>query len=304
MYDLIIVGAGPAGMTAAIYAARRKMKFLVLSMDVGGQMNWSSEVENYPGGVGDLSGIELTGHFKEHLDKYKIKITSAEVLSVIKDGESFIIKTKKKKYEAKAVLVATGKKPKKLGVPGEEKFLGKGLTYCATCDAPLYKGKVVSVIGGGNSGLEASLFLAKYAKRVYLLEVAEKLCGEEHLRDKVIKEKKIKVVVGAKVSGVIGDEIVKKLKYDKGGKKKILKVDGVFVEVGLVTGVDFVDVKKNKWKEIKLFRGTRTHNENLTSVPGIFAAGDCTDVPAKQIIVAAGEGAKAALAAMDYVLRK
>ena len=304
MYDLIIIGAGPTGMTAAIYAARQKIKFLILSMDVGGQMNWSSEVDNYPGSAGVLTGIELTSQFKKHLDDYKIKIKSTEILNLSKKGKICVVKTRGGLYESKAVIIATGKKPRKLGVPGEDKFLGKGLTYCATCDAPLYKGKTVAVVGGGNSGMEAVLFLAKYAKKVYLLEVNAKLGGEKYLRDKVLAEKKISVITGAKVSEIVGGEVVGGVKYDAGGKHMKLKVSGVFVEVGLVTEAGFTDVKKNKWGEIMLFRGTRTHNENLTSVPGIFAAGDCTDIPAKQIVAAAGEGCQAALASFDYVLKR
>jgi len=299
MYDLIIVGAGPAGMTAVIYAARRKIKFLILSMDVGGQMSWSSEVENYPGVDSSLTGLELVGHFRENLDKYKVKIKLEEILSIRKNGVRFVVKTNRGIYEARAVIVATGKKPRKLGVPGEEKFLGRGVNYCATCDAPLYKGKTVAVVGGGNSGMESALFLAKYARRVYLLESMMNLNGDAYLKDRVLAEKKISVVTGAKVSEIVGDKVVSGLKYNG----KLLKVGGVFVEVGLITEAGFTDVKKNKWGEIKLFRGTRTHCENLTSVPGIFAAGDCTDVVAKQIVVAAGEGAKAAMAAMDYVLK-
>ena len=299
MYDLIIVGAGPAGMTAVIYAARRKIKFLILSMDVGGQMSWSSEVENYPGVDSSLTGLELVGHFRENLDKYKVKIKLEEILSIRKNGVRFVVKTNRGIYEARAVIVATGKKPRKLGVPGEEKFLGRGVNYCATCDAPLYKGKTVAVVGGGNSGMESALFLVKYARRVYLLESMMNLNGDAYLKDRVLAEKKISVVTGAKVSEIVGDKVVSGLKYNG----KLLKVGGVFVEVGLITEAGFTDVKKNKWGEIKLFRGTRTHCENLTSVPGIFAAGDCTDVVAKQIVVAAGEGAKAAMAAMDYVLK-
>ncbi|MFH0712044.1 MAG: FAD-dependent oxidoreductase [archaeon] len=319
MYDLVIVGAGPAGMTAAIYAARRKINFLVISMDVGGQMSWSSEVENYPGIDRTLTGIELTNHFRKNLDKYKIKIKSEEVLRIKKGGVGFVVETNRGKYEARAVIVATGKKPRKLGVPGEEKFLGKGLNYCATCDAPLYKGKVVAVVGGGNSGMEAVLFLAKYAKKVYLLEAMAKLGGEKYLQDRVLADEGIEVITGATTTEIVGNSVVEGIRLTKsrgfasqggsaspraGATEKVLKVDGVFVEIGLVTDVGFVDVKKNKWGEIMLFRGTRTHNENLTSVPGIFAAGDCTDIPAKQIIAAAGEGCKAALAAMDWVMRK
>ncbi len=311
VYDLVIVGAGPAGMTAAIYAARRKVNFLVISMDVGGQMSWSSEVDNYPGIATPLTGIELTNYFKKSLDEYGIKIKTAEILSVRRSHGKIVVKTKKNVYEAKAVLIATGKKPRKLGVPGEDKFLGKGLSYCATCDAPLYKGKDVAVVGGGNSGMEAVLFLSKYARLVYLLEANVKLGGEKYLRDKVLAEKKIFVITGAKVTTIVGESQVSGIKYSDSGSSvagrrslgKLLKVDGVFVEVGLITEAGFTDVKKNKWGEIMLFRGTRTHNENLTSVPGIFAAGDCTDVVAKQIVVAAGEGAKAALAGLDYVVR-
>lgn len=304
MYDLIIIGAGPAGMTAGIYAARRKIKFLILSMDVGGQMNWSSEVNNYPGKAGALTGIELTGQFQKHLEDYKIKIKSAEILKLSKRGNICVVKTRSGIYESMAVIIATGKKPRKLGVPGEEKFLGKGLSYCATCDAPLYKEKVVAVIGGGNSGMEAVLFLSKYAKKVYLLEVNTKLGGEAYLRKKVLVDKKISVIVNVKVSEIFGERFVEGLKYDEGDKKMVLKLSGIFVEIGLVTKASFTDVKKNKWGEIMLFRGTRTHNENLTSVPGIFAAGDCTDIPAKQIVAAAGDGCKAALASFDYILKK
>jgi len=302
MYDLIIIGAGPAGMTAAIYAARRKINFLIISMDVGGQMTWSSEVKNYPGTT-SLTGIELSNNFQEHMKEYNIKVKSEEILKLSKKGKTCIIKTKNNKYKSKAVIITTGKKPKKLGVPGEEEFLGKGVNYCATCDAPLFKSKTVAVVGGGNSGLEAVLFLEKYAKKIYLLEINKKLGGEPYLKDKVSAKKKISVITGVKVQKILGNKFVNSIDIDKNGKKESLKVDGIFVEIGLVTEANFTDVKKNKWGEIKLFRGTKTHSENLTSVPGIFAAGDCTDIPAKQIVAAAGDGCKAALASFDYILK-
>ncbi|MBU3923373.1 MAG: FAD-dependent oxidoreductase [Nanoarchaeota archaeon] len=308
MYDLIIIGGGPAGITAAIYAARQKLNFLMVSLDVGGQMVWSSEVENYPG-TSFSTGIELVQKFQEHMKKYKIVVKKEEVLSVRRKsgvgsrGSGFIVKTSVGVYDAKAVIIASGKKPKKLGVPGEDEFLGKGVNYCATCDAPLFKGKTVAVIGGGNSGMEGALFLGKYAKRVYLMDINTKLGGEAHLRERVLGEKNIEVLNSINVTSISGIEKVNGIKYAVGSENKELKVDGVFIEIGLVTKADFTDVKKNKWGEIMLFRGTRTHNENLTSVPGIFAAGDCTDIPAKQIVVAAGEGAKAALALFDYIAR-
>jgi len=300
MHDLIIIGAGPAGMTAAIYAARRKIKFLILSLDVGGQMSWSSDVDNYPG-VPDISGIELTRKFQEHMKEYKIQIKQEEVIKVEKKGKLCIIKTRKNTYKSKAVIIASGKAPRKLNVPGEEKFLGKGVSYCATCDAPLHKNRIAAVVGSGNSGLDASLFLSHYAKKIYLMDVSPKIMGEPYLRDKVLKNKKISFIGNARIKEILGNNVVSALKYEKENKEQMLKVESVFIEVGLVTKCDFAKVKKNKWGEIMIFRSTKTNEENMTSKAGIFAAGDCTDIPAKQIIAAAGEGAEAAIAAFDYV---
>ena len=300
MLDLIIIGSGPAGMTAAIYAARRKIKFLILSIDIGGQMSWSSDVDNYPG-LPDLAGVELVKRFNEHMKEYKIEVKREEVKNVQKKGRIIVVKTRKNTYQTKAVIIASGKSPKKLNVIGEEKYLQKGISYCAVCDAPLQKGEKVAVIGSGNSGLDASLFLSKYAKKVYLIDISPKITGEPYLRDKILKNKKIDFIGNAKVKEILGDKFVNGLKYEQNGKQKKLEIDRVFVEIGLVTKADFTNVKKNKWNEIMIFRSTITNEENFTNIPGIFAAGDCTDIPAKQIIVAAGEGAKAAMAAFDYI---
>lgn len=302
MYDLIIIGAGPAGMTAAIYAARRKINFLILSLDVGGQMSWTSEIENYPG-TAHVSGIELTRSFQEHMKIYGITIKNEEVSSVVKKGKIVVVKTKKATYESKTVIIASGKSPRKLDVSGEEKLLGKGISYCAACDAPFYKDKIVAVAGGGNSGLEAALFLSKYAKKVYLIETMSELTGESYLSDKVTQDKKINVLTKSSIKEVYGKGFVTGFRYAQNGNEKDINVDGIFVEIGLINKTDFVKVKKNKWGEIMIFRSTKTHDENLTSVPGIFAAGDVTDIPTKQIVAAAGEGCKAALAAFDYIYR-
>jgi alkyl hydroperoxide reductase subunit F len=302
LYDLVIIGAGPAGMTAGIYAARRKIKFMILSMDVGGQMSWSSDVDNYPG-IPDESGIALVNKFNQHLKDYKIKIKSEEILKLEKDAKKNIcdIKTKKNNYQAKAAIIASGKKPRKLNVPGEEEFIGTGVSYCAVCDAPLYKDKIVAVIGGGNSGMDSALFLSKYAKKIYLLEALPQLGGDAYLKEKVLADKKIQVLTSVKVKGILGNKFVNRLKYEKDGKENELNVEGVFIEIGLISQYDFTDVQKNKWGEIMIYRSTISHEENMTDIPGIFAAGDCTDIPSKQIIVAAGEGAKAALAAFNYI---
>ena len=302
IYDLIIVGAGPAGITAAIYAARQKLNFLIIGMSLGGQVGWSSEVENYPG-VGKITGAQLVNNFINHMKSYGVRVKKEEIVKIGKKKSVCIVKTKNNFYESKAVIIASGKSPKKLNVPGEDNFLGKGVNYCATCDAPLYKDKIVSVIGGGNSGLEAVIFLSKYAKKVYLLEALPKLNGVPYLKDKVVKDPKVEVILGAKIKEIFGNKFVKGLKYEKAGKVFDLEVKGVFVEIGLVTKADFTDVQKNRWGEIMLFRSTKTPEENMTNVQGIFAAGDVTDIPAKQIIAAAGEGCKAALATFDYIHR-
>jgi len=300
VYDLIIIGAGPAGITAAIYAARRKINFLMLSLDVGGQMSWSSDVENYPG-IQDIPGIELTKRFIAQMNEYKIKWKQEEVKSLEKKGKICIVKTSKGKYESKAVIIASGKSPRKLNVPGENKFLGKGVSYCATCDAPLQKNKIAAVVGSGNSGLDASLFLSHYAKKVYLMDLLPSIVGEPYLKEKVLKNKKITFIGNAKIKEILGNQFVKSLKFEKQGKMEELKLDSIFIEIGLLSKCDFTKVKKNKWGEIMIFRSTISHEENMTNVPGIFAAGDCTDIPAKQIVVATGEGAKAVLAALDYI---
>ncbi len=302
IYDLIIVGAGPAGITAAIYAARHQLKFTIISMDIGGQTAMSTDVENYTG-YHFLSGMDLIKKFQKHMEDYKIELKLRERVDCIrKKGGIFEIKTNKSRYSAKAVIIASGKQPKKLNVQGEDRLYNKGVSYCATCDAPLFRDKDVAVVGGGNSALQAALLLSKYAKTVYLLTINAKLIGEEVIVKKVFKNKKIKVITNAKTTGIFGENGVSALKFIQNGNESTINLQGVFIEVGLIIECDFAPlVDKNKWKEIKIKRSTKSTEENMTNIPGIFAAGDCTDIPAKQIIVAAGEGAKAALAAIDYI---
>ena len=236
------------------------------------------------------------------MQDYNIRIKQAEVTNIQKKGKFLLVKTKKNIYQTKAILIASGKKPKKLEVPGEEEFLGKGVNYCATCDAPLFKNKTVVVVGGGNSALDASLFLSKYAKKIYLIDINPKLGGEPVLKEKVLQNKKITHINNTKILEIAGSKVVTSLKYSRQGQEKILKTDGVFIEIGLISKTSFAKIiKKNKWGEIMIFRSTITHRENLTNIPGVFAAGDVTDIPTKQIVVAAGEGAKAAIASFDYI---
>ena len=296
MYDLIIIGAGPAGITASVYAVRKRMKLLVISRDIGGQAAWSGDVENYTG-YQFITGPDLAAKFEEHMRKYDIAVKEGEGAELLeKRGDTVWVKTNKGAYEARCAIIASGKISRELGVPGEKEFKNHGLTYCATCDGPLFADKDVAVIGGGNSALDAALALIKIASRVYIINNAKSLGGDRIMRDKVEASPVVKVISGATVSAILGDKMVNGIKIRYGGKEETMGVEGVFVEVGLVPNSKFAkSIDKNEHGEIKV----NCHNE--TNLSGVFAAGDVTDVPEKQIIIAAGEGAKAALSAFKYL---
>jgi len=297
IYDLIIIGAGPAGLSAAIYAARQKLNFIVLTGNIGGQTNWSTEVENYLG-FHLMTGAELVSKFKEHLKNYKININQNEFVNKIKKkNKSFLVFTKKTSYEAKSVIIATGKKPRHLIIPGEKELYGKGITYCATCDAPLYKNKIATIIGGGNSAVEAAMILVKYAKKINMIVLEKKVRAEPALLDKLKAIKKLNIITNAKTTEILGDKKVIGIKFEQNSKIKSLKTDGVFIEVGLSPNTDFCSnlVKLNKNKEIIV------NTEMHSSVQGIFAAGDVNNLIEKQIIIAAGEGCVALLQAVRYI---
>jgi alkyl hydroperoxide reductase subunit F len=296
IYDLIIIGAGPAGITAAVYAARKKMDFLVLTGDIGGQAAWSGDIENYTG-YQFVTGPELAQKFEEHMRKYDIPVKeNEEAVEVIKSGEVVLVKTNKGEYQAKTVIVASGKRSKELGVPGEKEFKNHGLTYCATCDGPLFADKDVAVIGGGNSALDASLQLIRIAKKVYIINNTESLGGEPVMRQKIESAGNATVFNNSKVAVVLGDKMVNAIKILKAGKEEMLPVQGVFVEIGLIPNAGFISgLEKNERGEIKI------NVRNETNISGIFAAGDVTDVPEKQIIIAAGEGSKASLSVFHYL---
>ena len=296
MFDLIIIGAGPAGITASIYAARKKMNFLVITKDIGGQAAWSGDIENYTG-YQFITGPELAGKFEEHMRKYGIELKeNEEVLGLKRKENGFGVKTDKGAYEAKTAVIASGKRSRELGVPGELEFKNRGLTYCATCDGPLFAGKDVAVIGGGNSALDAALQLIQIAKHIYLINITSALTGDAVMREKVRESKKVTILNNTQVTAVLGDKMVSGIKIKREDKEETLSVEGVFVEIGLIPNSEFVkELEKNELGEI------RVNCRSQTNIPGIFAAGDVTEVPEKQIIVAAGEGAKAALGAFRYL---
>ncbi len=298
LYDLIIVGAGPAGITASVYAARKRMDFLVLTGDVGGQAGWTADIENYTG-FQFISGPDLVSKFEEHIKQYDVPVKRGErVLNIVKQKNLIVVGTEKGAYKARTVVVASGKRAKELEVPGEKEFKNKGVTYCATCDGPLFAGKDVVVVGGGNSALEAALQMVKIANKVYMVNITPDLGGDTIIREKVVAADNVTVMNDSEIAAVLGDAFVTGVRVKKGEKEEEVPVQGVFVEIGLEPNSDFAgEVEKNEHGELKV------NCLNETSIPGIFAAGDVTDVPEKQIIIAAGDGAKAALGAFKYISR-
>ena len=301
MYDLIIVGGGPAGMTAAVYAARKRLNTLLLSKDVGGQVLWTMGVENYMG-YQYIEGPELMQKFEEQVKQFPLdqKIgQGASTLSRVDVG--FEVRAEGgESYQARAVIVATGKRPRQLNVPGEERLKGRGVTYCAICDGPIFAGEKVAVIGGGNSALEAAYDMVKIGDHVYLVSTTP-LTGDQVLIEKVKEASNLTTLLEHEVLSIEGSNRVESLTVRdlKTGAEKKLEVGGVFVEIGLIPNSDVVRdiVKLNRLGEIEVSSACET------GAPGLFAAGDVTNVPEKQIVVAAGEGAKAALAAHKYLQR-
>jgi len=297
IYDLIIVGAGPAGITASVYAARKRMDFLVITGDIGGQTAWSADIENYTG-YQFVTGPELVDKFEKHMRSYDTNVKEGEgVTGVEKTGGLITIKTdKEREYQAKTVIIASGKRSKELGIPGEKEYKNKGITYCATCDGPLFSGKTVAIIGGGNSALDAALQLERIASKTYIINNTPRLGGDAIMLQKVEKAVNVEILNDSSVLAISGDKFVNSITIKSGEEEKRLPVEGIFVEIGLIPNSDFVkDVEKNNLGEIKI------NNRNETNVPGIFAAGDVTDVPEKQIVIAAGEGSKACLSAFRYL---
>jgi len=296
IYELIIIGAGPAGITAGIYAARKKNDFIIITKDIGGQASLSWEIENYIG-YQFITGPELIEKFIEHIKEFNVKIKENEPIEkILREDKIFKIISDKNEYFSKTVIISTGRRPKKLEVKGEDEFKNKGVTYCATCDAPLFKDKEVAVIGGGNAGLDAVLQLSRIAKKIYLLEIKNELTGDKFVIEKIKGFENVRILTGTKIKEIYGDIFVEGIKIEKESKEIEIKVDGIFVEIGSVPNSEIIDfVEKNGYGEIIV------DCKNKTSFPGIFAAGDVTNVFAKQIIVACGEGAKASISAFEYL---
>lgn len=303
MYDLIVLGGSAAGVSAAIYAARRKINVHLITNDFGGEITLAAEVENYLG-FNKIAGYELAQKMKEQIEYNHVPYDLGFLCTKLeKIGAGFKVVAKNqagetKEYETRAVVVATGAHPRPLGVPGEKELFHRGLTYCALCDAPLYRGKEVAVIGGGNSAIGSALMIAEFASKVYLVNKNAELCGENVLIDRVQKYLKIECLNNADTLKILGDKFVSGLEYKdlKSGKTKQLAVKGIFVNIGWLPNAEFIDwVEKNEHGEIII------DEQGETNMPGIYAAGDVTSLIYKQFVIAAGQGAMAALRAIDFL---
>ena len=295
IYDLLVIGGGPAGISASIYAARKRMNFLLVTEAVGGQVLTSGEIENFLG-YSEIDGVQFVEKMMEHMGHFGIEPLLDRVVEVKKDGEGFVSRTMSgKEFVSKSLLLCTGSEHRKLNVPGEREYTGRGVSYCYTCDAPFFKEARVLVVGGGNAGFEAAEQLINYSREIYIAEITDTLRADEILREKVLSSPKVKLLLrhavkeikgdGSKVTAVLLEDLSESKVYE-------LPIDGVFVEIGLVPRTELA-------RQLGLLLNERGEViidcNNRTSERGVYAAGDCTNIFAKQIITAAGEGAKALL---------
>ncbi len=298
-YDVLIVGAGPAGLTAGMYCARKMLKTAIISENIGGQAMESWAIENYMG-YRMVTGEDLMKMFEEQARSLNIRLELDGVKGIVSEQENFIVKTTTgATFTATSIILAQGKRPRKLDVLGEERYIGRGISICSTCDGPLFKGKKVAVVGGGNSALQTAIEMSRIATSVSLI-VRSNIRADEAYTRMLAEKSNITVHLKSRITALFGDKFLTGIMVqDSQGKEQRIDLDGVFVDIGWIPNTDFLEgfVELNDRKEVI------TDQNCHTSVPGLFAAGDVTSVKSKQIIIAAGEGAKAALEAHDYVMR-
>lgn len=301
MYDTIVIGSGPAGITAGIYAARREMKTLIIGKELGGQLVWAHEIENYPG-FKKISAFELIQNLKDQVLSFGVEIKEAEVKKIDKtDQNSFFVYFGQEKVETKTIIIAMGLSPRRLAIPGEEKFSGKGVSYCANCDGPFFRNKIVGVVGGGNSAFDAAEVLSKIAKEVYLFIRDEKsIKAFDTLVNEVKSRPNIKILINTEIKEIAGSNHLEKVIYAniKENKLNTLDLDGLFVEIGRIAHTDLVSDFVERMSNGQII------SDNLcqTKTPGVFVAGDVSSLSEfKQISIASGQATIAALSAYKYL---
>jgi thioredoxin reductase (NADPH) len=300
--DVVIVGAGPAGLAAALYTGRSRLSTVVLEKGLpGGQILLTDWVENYPGFPAGVTPFELMQSFRKQAETFGARIESDEILGVTRSGESFVLKGHKEDYDARAVILATGSAYRRLGIPGEERLTGCGVSYCATCDGAFFTGRDIAVVGGGDNALKEALFLTRFARSLTLIHRRDRFRGEKIYQERVAANGKIRVLLDTVVDSVEGAAKVESLSARnlKDGSVSSLAVSGLFVSIGTQPQTGFVRgfLELNEWEQIKV-------NARMeSSVPGIFAAGDVSDACPKQIATAVGTGVHAALSVQEYLSR-
>ncbi len=304
LYDTVIIGGGPAGAAAAVYAARKKLKTLIITEAFGGQSTVSASIQNWVGEVA-LPGLDLAEKLRRHVEAQRgIEIRAPERVVSVTQGADCIFEVKTDgghAYRSKTLIICSGGGHRRLGIPGEQKFEGRGLAFCSTCDAPFYNGLDVAVVGSGNAALETVVDLIPYARKIYLLIRSERPKGDPVTEEKIRGSSKLQIISNAQAEEIVGDKAVTGLRYKnkKTGEFKELAVSGVFVQIGLSANSDFIRslVDTNQGGEIIV-----EHRTGQTSKKGIFAAGDVTDDPFKQNNISAGDGVRAALSAYHFIL--
>ena len=296
-FEIVIVGAGPAGLSAGMYVARQNVSCLIISKDLGGQMNLIPKLENYPGTIMS-SGPILAKTLETQYLSFKGEIVYDTVEKIDESEDGFKIKTTRSEYKAKAIVLAPGKVPNMLGVENESEYFNKGIHYCTKCDAPFYQGRTTASIGVGSYLVESGLLLSRMASKMYLILKGSKLAGDKDLVATLENNKNIEIITQSSVKSISGNSALQQITIvDSSGAEKVLDVDALFIEMGSKINLDYVKhlVKINTKGEIEIESG------GMTSHPAIFAAGDATTIPYKQIIVACGDGSNAGLSAFNYL---
>jgi thioredoxin reductase (NADPH) len=296
-FEIVIVGAGPAGLSAGMYVARQNVSCLVISKDLGGQMNLIPKLENYPGTIMS-SGQILAKTLETQYLSFRGEIVYDTVEKIDESEGGFKIKTTRSEYKAKAIVLAPGKVPNMLGVENESEYFNKGIHYCTKCDAPFYQGRTTASVGVGSYLVESGLLLSRMASKMYLILKGSKLAGDKDLITTLENNKNIEIITQSSVKSISGNSALQQITIvDSSGAEKVLDVDALFIELGSKINLDYVKhlVKINTKGEIEIESG------GMTSHPAIFAAGDATTIPYKQIIVACGDGSNAGLSAFNYL---
>lgn len=302
MYDVVIVGGGPAGLTAGLYTSRAKLKTLLIErMIMGGQVMTTTKVENYPGFPGGIDGPDLMMRFQEHCQEFGLKVETGDVQNIIDNGQEKIVVVDGKEIGTKTVIITTGAEPRKLGIPGEEEFTGRGVSYCATCDGAFFREVPIAIAGGGDTAAEEALFLTRFASKVYVIHRRDQLRATSILQDRLFSNEKVEILWNSVIEKTVGDNTGLtglQLKNTLTGENRPLEVSGLFVAIGVTPKAHFLA----DLLELDEDGHILTDSECRTSIPGIFAAGDVRKKILKQIATAVGDGAVAAIMAEKYLM--